>query len=340
MHIQNADRNNAAFTAGCGRHYGAEAALTLRRRALPEVAASAAGQTPASPAVEGNPACAANAAVASRAPDGNTYDVSAMRREKGSVSILTQDGDTVQIRFRSTTGVAVTASSTSTADSATTTSSVYAFASGRMKVEVNGELDADELKAIGDLMEKVDSLASQFFDGDTQAAFSAAADLGFDAGEIAGFALRLSVKESVRATMQSPVAATETPSAPVQTAPTPAPAPDPAPAPAETPVSAPTVAETTPTDSTAVAPATPPAGTTDPAASLQQKLGSFLSQVLDALSGVSGAGRAEFSMKWKLQMMISAVQSVPAAPATASAPESAGTKLAAESLQSLASAQA
>jgi hypothetical protein len=273
-----------------------------------------------------------------------------MRREKGSVSILTQDGDSVQIRFRSTEGFAVQSDTTSTADSTTSTTSVYAFASGRMQVEVNGELDADELKAIGELMEKVDSLAAQFFDGDTQSAFSAAADLGFDAGEIAGFALRLSVKESVRATVQGPAAATNTPTTaqstpapgqvPAATETAPASAASTAPTvsstPAETPVAAPVVADTAPQESTETAAAAPPASTTDPAASLQRKLGSFLNQVLDALSGAGGAGRAEFSMKWKLQVMISAVQSAPAATAT----DPAGTKLATESLQNLASAQA
>jgi len=349
MHIQHADRNNAAFTGGCGRHSGSDSTFTLRRRALLEVAASAAAQASATPAVAGKPACPTATIAAPRAPDGGTYDVAAMRREKASVSILTQDGDTVKIRFRSTTGVAVQANSTSTAEATMSATSVYAFASGRMQVEVNGELDADELKAIGDLMEKVDSLASQFFDGDTQAAFSAATELGFDAGEIAGFALRLSVKESVRASLHAPAAPDAPAATPASPAPTPAQATESAataptvetapaestPAPAETSVSP----ANTSSDPTAVA--APPAatGTTstvDPAATLQQKLGGFLNQVLEALSSASGVGRAEFSMKWKLQVMISAVQSAPAA----SASEAAGTKLATDSLQGLASAQA
>lgn len=356
MHIHNADRNNAAFTGGCGRHSGSDASFTLRRRALLEVAASAAAQAPSTPAVASKPACPTAPVSAPRAPDGSTYDVSALRREKGSVSILTQDGDTVQVRFRSTAGVAVQANSTSTDDSATSTTSVYAFASGRVQVKVNGELDADELKAIGDLMEKVDSLASQFFDGDTQAAFSSAAALGFDAGEIAGFTLRLSVKESVRATLHAPAL----PDVPAAIPASPAAAPSPAPAQAtESAAPAPTVAtipaETTPapaaTEEASVAPAdasagatadaappapTGPTGTADPAATLQHTLGGFLSQVLEALSSASGGGRAEFSMKWKLQVMIAAVQSAPAAPTS----EAAGTRLATDSLQSLASAQA
>ena len=353
MHIHSADRNNAAFTAGCGRHSGSDATFTLRRRALLEVAASAAAQAPPTPAVAGKPACSTATVSAPRVPDSSTYDVSAMRREKGSVSILTQDGDAVRIRFRSTTGVAVQADSTSTADATISTTSVYAFASGRMQVEVTGELDADELKAIGDLMEKVDSLASQFFDGDTQAAFSSAAELGFDAGEIAGFALRLSVKESVRATLHAPAlpdvpAAMPASPAPAQATESAAPAPtaaaiptDPTPAPAATAessvepadASASVTADAVPTAPTVTTSST---GTADPAATLQRTLGGFLSQVLEALSSAGGTGRAEFSMKWKLQVMIAAVQSAPAA----STSDAAGTRLGTDSLQSVASAQA
>ena len=77
-------------------------------------------------------------------------------------------------------------------------------------------------------------------------------------------------------------------------------------------------------------------GTADPAATLQRTLGGFLSQVLEALSSAGGTGRAEFSMKWKLQVMIAAVQSAPAA----STSDAAGTRLGTDSLQSVASAQA
>ena len=212
-----------------------------------------------------------------------------------------------------------------------------------MQVGVEGELDAQELKAIGDLMDKVDSLATQFFAGDAQAAFSAASDLGFDAGEIAGFALRLSVKEFARATVQAPPTPTATDSAAgTGAAPQAAPAPTPvaAPAPAAPVAEAPARVEpaAVATDPVAAAPTadTAPvpnaAGTTDQAAAVQKTLGDILKQVLEGLSSVSGSGRAEFSMRWKLQVMIQAVQSVPV-PATT---DPAGTQLATQSLGELA----
>ena len=83
-----------------------------------------------------------------------------------------------------------------------------------------------------------------------------------------------------------------------------------------------------------VAPAPAPAA--DPLAALQQSLGSFLKQVLEGLSSVSGTGRAEFSMRWKLQVLVEAVQTAPAAAAS----DPAGTQLATDSLAELATAQA
>jgi hypothetical protein len=216
-----------------------------------------------------------------------------------------------------------------------------------VQVEVNGELDADELKAIGDLMDKVDSLATQFFAGNAQAAFSAASELGFDAGEIAGFALRLSVKEFASATAQ----ASPAPSAPdkaavgtgAATQAAPAPTPVAAPAPAAPVAEVPAHVEPAPVAAEPLAAAPSPgtapvpnaAGATDQAASLQKTLGNILKQVLDGLSSVSGSGRAEFSMRWKLQVMMQAVQTAPGA-----AVDPAGTQLATDSLDKLAAAQA
>ena len=73
----------------------------------------------------------------------------------------------------------------------------------------------------------------------------------------------------------------------------------------------------------------------DPMARLQQTLGGFLKQVLDGLAGSPGAGRAEFTMRWKIQAVIAAVQSSPAAATS----DPAGMRLATESLEGLASSR-
>jgi hypothetical protein len=343
MHIHDADRQLPHSSRGFGRHIEADAQVTLRRKAMLEVAAAEAAQAPT--ATQDTVGAATYKVPATTSAE-STYDLAAMRRQKGSLSILTQDGDTVQIRFRSRAGVAVQSTTSETAAGTSSTTTVHAFASGRVQVEVKGELDADELKAIGDLMARVDSLATQFFEGDTQEAFSAAAELGFDSAEIAGYALRMSVKESVRASAQVPsiapsastpdsAASASAPSAPVTVA-TDAPSVE---VPAATPPVETVAAEEAPTPEAPVAeapvaPSPPP--NADPLASLQQSLGTFLKQVLEELSSVSGTGRAEFSMHWKLQVLIQAVQTDPAAAAS----DPAGTQLATASLGDLAAAKA
>jgi len=56
---------------------------------------------------------------------------------------------------------------------------------------VNGELDKDELKAIGQLIADTNELAEEFFNGDIETAFNQALELGFDEQELSSFALQL-----------------------------------------------------------------------------------------------------------------------------------------------------
>ncbi len=57
------------------------------------------------------------------------------------------------------------------------------------ELRVEGDLNADELTAINDLLGQVNDLADEFYNGDLGAAFESAMALNFDADEISGFAL-------------------------------------------------------------------------------------------------------------------------------------------------------
>lgn len=69
------------------------------------------------------------------------------------------------------------------------------YTAGALEFEVDGSLDADELKAIGDLLQGVDELSETFFEGDVAAAFDQALQLGYDKTEIAGYSLELKERE-------------------------------------------------------------------------------------------------------------------------------------------------
>lgn len=65
-------------------------------------------------------------------------------------------------------------------------------------LSVTGQLDEEELEAIGDLLNDVSDLAGEFFNGDVEAAFEQALDLGFNDEELVGFALQLTNVQQVQ----------------------------------------------------------------------------------------------------------------------------------------------
>jgi len=105
--------------------------------------------------------------------------------EQGSISIKTRDGDDINISFGSSTTLA---QSQSVSDNGYSSQTSYSR-SQSFSIEVNGDLDDDELKAINNLVGDISNLADEFFNGDVQKAFEQASDLGFDASQIAQFSL-------------------------------------------------------------------------------------------------------------------------------------------------------
>ena len=70
--------------------------------------------------------------------------------------------------------------------------------SSQFNLRVKGELDEGELSAINDLLAQVNQLSDQFFSGNVEEAFNEALNVGYDSGEIAGFALNLTRTEVER----------------------------------------------------------------------------------------------------------------------------------------------
>ena len=226
------------------------------------------------------------------------------RKERGSLTLTTQDGDVLRIRFRNSERQSLELSSLESSSAQATSVSLSSRERSRTRVDVEGSLDAGELKAIQDFVGKVDTLANEFFDGDVEAAFAAAAELDFDVDEIAGFSLKLSLSERVQA---SAVQRTTTGS----TAPAPPPQAQPQPAPVATEVPTPAAQDTVTEAPVAAVPATPeknaavPAAqtTTDPLQSLQDFMRKAF-QIADAPLSVSG-----YKLAWsaKLQLVAEAV---------------------------------
>lgn len=301
-----------------------DAALNQAGKALRKAGFSDAQVDKALAGVREELGAAAKASAELTSAQSTTY----VRKDKASLAITTQEGDQVQIRFRNKEGVV---SQTATSASGEERR-VYAFSAGRIEIAVKGELNDEELAAITELVDKVESLAADFFAGYVQKAFEAASTLGFDAEQIAGFALKLSTRESLRqqsigkpleALPAKPAALPKTPAV------TPAAQPDVAPADSAAIEGAPAAAS----DAVAAADAVPAAGGSTPEEdNVRNTLGSYLRDLLGSLQQQpAAAGRFEFSMKWKLEVVVAAVEAK--TPADKPAPAA---KLLAGSLQELA----
>ncbi len=277
-----------------------------------------------------------------------------------SLQIVTADGDRVTIRFRQQNIVAAAGAQSS--DGTVSGSQLAGVSSGRLQISVQGNLSADELKAINDLVSQVDSLAQQFFSGDLQDAFNSAVALGADPSQIAQFSLHLSyaqigvVPPSAATAGTVPAQASgATPqgtagASTVSASPTNAPASTASSvsgaasnATASTPTASTANASTAsaPTDASTQASTGSPTATTPSSSgagsssgSAQQTIGSFIQDVLGKLGAVTGTSSLSFSMKWKLELLASALHVYAPSAQSAAAP---ATQLASGTLKSLAS---
>ncbi|GAC36568.1 DUF5610 domain-containing protein [Paraglaciecola psychrophila] len=73
---------------------------------------------------------------------------------------------------------------------------VILYQDSTFSYKVKGEIDEDELKAIGQLVTDANELAKDFFNGDVETAFNQALELGFDEQELSSFALQLTKFEN------------------------------------------------------------------------------------------------------------------------------------------------
>jgi hypothetical protein len=124
----------------------------------------------------------------------------AVSKQRTSIEIQTKDGDVVRLRFASRSSMDIGAASVASNDKTVTTGSVSVSQQERFALSIDGDLDADELKAIGDVIVRVDALAKEFFNGDVDAAFAHAATLNIDSDELATVAVRLSQRQRIAVT--------------------------------------------------------------------------------------------------------------------------------------------
>jgi hypothetical protein len=126
--------------------------------------------------------------------------------KSSSITIKTNDGDTVNINFAEAYQYQRTQASgaySTTNDDGSTTDVQYSkstesrYHAVGFSFSVEGELDDDEKKAIAALVQDVSKLADEFFNGDLDKAFAQATELGFDQNELSGFSLKMTRQETI-----------------------------------------------------------------------------------------------------------------------------------------------
>jgi hypothetical protein len=114
------------------------------------------------------------------------------RQELSEFYVKTRDGDEVKISY----GLSQSSSSESFSTQDASGSASVFRQSQNFALSVSGELDEDELKAIGDLVAQADDIANTFYEGDIEKAFQDSLNIGFDNKELAAFAFQLTQAET------------------------------------------------------------------------------------------------------------------------------------------------
>ncbi len=285
------------------------------------------------------------------------------RSERAALYIQTKEGDVVRLRIKVRDAATATVTEGNGTDTQVAELSVNARSSVKISFHVDGNLNADELAAIQDVVQQVGALADEFFAGDLPAAFAAAQDLHIDGSQLAKVGLHFRQQQSVTyrgPALAVPVAA-EPPAAALTTPATAEPAPattvvepaaaapvaDAAPtqAPAETTAAPAAVDETAPPPAADTAPAEAPAPSSVTGDVLATIAG-FLQQLLATLGAPAepsdGGPQASLSLSLKLRLFAVAVVNVtattPAAAAATDGNDASAAPLVADTLDALAAA--
>jgi hypothetical protein len=127
------------------------------------------------------------------------------RTERTTLLIETQEGDLVRLKIKAREAADFAAASTGqNSDVLLSDISASTYSKTIISVFINGNLNADELAAIRDVLAQASNLATSFFAAGVDGAFAAAESLEIDPTQIATAALRMSLRERVAYSQYGP----------------------------------------------------------------------------------------------------------------------------------------
>ncbi|MCG5511206.1 DUF5610 domain-containing protein [Ectothiorhodospira lacustris] len=122
------------------------------------------------------------------------------RAESLELTLTTREGDKVTVQFQSATDIQARGGMSRDGDQSMQWLDVSRAKQSGYRFSVQGDLNAQELEAIENLVRDVSGLANEFFNGDVQKAFEMVPDLRFDSSQLASMDLSMTRVEQYSAT--------------------------------------------------------------------------------------------------------------------------------------------
>lgn len=121
------------------------------------------------------------------------------RSERTSLTLETQEGDTVRLKIKATEMLAVDSGKNGEDGDEQTISGLELQASSRTRIaiRVKGDLNEQELAAIQSVIDQAGAMAENFFSGNTSDAFASASELEIDATQLANVRIRMKTSEQL-----------------------------------------------------------------------------------------------------------------------------------------------
>lgn len=128
----------------------------------------------------------------------SSYNAVEYRQDRTfDMQVKTQDGDVVTIKVGGGEHYNAQSGHYSGAEGTVDAFSAEYSSYSNLSFSVEGDLDEAEMAALNDLFGQVNDIATTFYGGDVDKAFTMAMDVGYDATELSGFAVNMAKSEVV-----------------------------------------------------------------------------------------------------------------------------------------------
>ena len=126
------------------------------------------------------------------------------RSGDASLFLTTQQGDTVQLKFKSQASVAFASTAFEAGDTLLSQLRLQSENSSEISLLINGDLSADELRAIASVVDQVSAIAQDFFAGNVADAFAIAERFKMDGAQLANLGVGMHLEEMLTYSQMSP----------------------------------------------------------------------------------------------------------------------------------------